>query len=645
MTISAFITNNVSSFYHSTKQGFGLEPSPTSILLQEFNSFQLSDPKCEPLHKVVAYLANHSNSKLRKALENKFRQASPADVSKSLHSVVAYSLTSGQLKMLDVCQKVVSLPQLKDLAHVQDVLQLAQADALAVPKPQKTMDVISHSLKHRWFKHGIFNKVIQYFVQTISWTYSINLDRPPNSYWMAQSQWTFFRTFASDITWIGQTFLALFSTTWKAVSVGLGIFASLMGCKWIYNRFHLGVPESLDRDHFRNLTTEAKSGQLQPTEGRKDQLETLECCLSAPPGQKPRIPILVGPPGVGKTQIVEGLALKIANGEIPTLKDKKVFIVNMANLTEFGNYSEGGYSSRIDTLFQQIEGYEKDIILFFDEAQNAATQADGPESSVSSSPSLLEMLKTKLMESDVLCILATTEDEYQKQIATNKPFAERTRKIDFAPLDLESTRIILQKKARFGSDNVVKIDLSAIDAILKVAEIHPTYKDRANPRKAEQILQEAIGYVYSWKPKKLNQEIEKIELKHKKLLAQCLEHRKTPGWSLSAAGQKELNELQLCNHEWQALKEKADLVHTQFKKVSHLRNLEPVYSEREYEMIHWLAEKGMNEEASKTYLFLQFILLPEIRSQIQREAKKLHQDFGEKIPLQVDAEIIHQLFG
>ena len=482
---------------------------------------------------------------------------------------------------------------------------------------------------------------MQYFIQTMTWSYSIDLDRPPNSYWMAQNQWTFFRTFVDDVLRIETLFLNFFSTTWRAALAGLGVLASLVGFKYLYNRFNLGSPEGLDRNQFRNLLAEARAGRLQQTEGRTQQIEMLESCLSTPPGQKPRIPLLIGPPGVGKTQVVEGLAIKIVKGEIPALKDKKMFAVNTADLLDFGQFSDHGYSSRLDSLLKQIEGYEKDIILFFDEAQNGAVKSKTPGNG---GPPLLELLKTKLLEKNILCIFATTKEEYQKHIAPNKPFSERTKKIDFAPLDKETTRVILQKKARFGVDNVVKIDLQAIDAILKVADTHPDYRSRANPRKAEHILQEAIGYVYSWKPKKLTAELEKLEIEHKKLLAQCLQHRKASGWALSSDGKKELSELQTINVRMKALKDRKAAVDEQFQRVSRLRGLEPIYSEREYEMIHLLAERGKNEEAEKAYLFLQFIILPSLRSQIEREAAKLKRDFDEKIPLEVDAEIIHQLY-
>ena len=252
--------------------------------------------------------------------------------------------------------------------------------------------------------------------------------------------------------------------------------------------------------------------------------------LSAPPGQKPRIPILIGPPGVGKTQIVEGLAMKIVKGEIPALKDKKVMAVNTACLMELGQFSEHGYSSRLDVVFSEIAGYEKDFILFFDEAQNGAESSG---STRHAGPPLLELLKTKLLEKDVLCILASTEEEYKKHIAPNKPFAERTRKIDFPSLDSDSTRIILQKKARFGSENVVKIDLRAVDEILKVAEIHKdSIKTGPTHEKQNRSCRKRSAMSIHGKPQKLAIETEKRKIDYKKIKALCFKNRQTPGWVL-----------------------------------------------------------------------------------------------------------------
>lgn len=325
------------SFYHRIKQSFSLEVSPAASLIRELDEFQMIAPKYATLHKIVAYLTAHSDSRLQTALENKFKEASLSDVKASLSSIATYSLSTGCLKMLDVCQKIAGLHQLKGLAQVNDVIQLARADALVAPKPLRTFTAISDSLKRRWHQNaGIFSKAMQYFIQTMTWSYSIDLDRPPNSYWMAQNQWTFFRTFIDDVLRIETLFLNFFSTTWRAALAGLGVLASLVGFKYLYNRFNLGSPEGLDRNQFRNLLAEARAGRLQQTEGRTQQIEMLESCLSTPPGQKPRIPLLIGPPGVGKTQVVEGLAIKIVKGEIPALKDKKMFAVNTADLLDFG---------------------------------------------------------------------------------------------------------------------------------------------------------------------------------------------------------------------------------------------------------------------------------------------------------------------
>ena len=114
------------SFYHRIKQSFSLEVSPAASLIRELDEFQMIAPKYATLHKIVAYLTAHSDSRLQTALENKFKEASLSDVKASLSSIATYSLSTGCLKMLDVCQKIAGLHQLKGLAQVNDVIQLAR---------------------------------------------------------------------------------------------------------------------------------------------------------------------------------------------------------------------------------------------------------------------------------------------------------------------------------------------------------------------------------------------------------------------------------------------------------------------------------------------------------------------------------------
>jgi hypothetical protein len=633
---------DASSYYHRIKQTLRMEASPAQSLIQELNN-SAAMPGEMTLNKVVAYLADYKDAQLERVLKEKFAAAPMPEAAAALANVTAFSLTSGRLKMLDVCQRIVSLDRLQGLADTPDVIRLARADALVTPAPKRSFEMIADSISNQWTQHsGIFTKITQYFISTAAWSYSIDLDTPPTNRWVAQSQWMFFRGMVEDLKWVGVAFLQLFSSTWKAGVVAGAIFASLAGLKFVYHHYHVGTPDSLDKKYFRNLNSEAKAGLIKKTVGRGIELKMVETCLSAPPGQKPKIPILVGPPGVGKTQLVEGLAINIVNGEVPKLAGMKVFVVNTASLTEWGNFSDqGAYASRLDLLFQQIAGYEGQIILFFDEAHNAAASQQSPGSK--DSGMLLESLKTKLLEKSIRCILATTDEEYQRYIVTNKPFVERTHRVDFNSLSRNETQIVLQENAGFGEDNPVEVTPDAIEAVLDVADRHPLFIERSNPRKSDDILRAGINHVYAWAPTRLKNEIQQLELVAQRHENACIvARRSTPGWSLTPPGQAAITQLNQHKARLQTLRNQFAVETAQFQKVTRLKELEPIYTRREYEVIHLVANpvQQASVEAQKTYLFLQFVLLPRLRSLIESEAALL----TERMPLKVTGETIRALY-
>lgn len=616
----------MSSLYTSFQSVCGFRKTPIFDLESEVG-----------VQNAIEHLSHHSNP----ALEAGVVKAS-LDV---IFKVVAYSLQSGKLKMLDVCQRIVQLDQLKELSTIGDVTAHAKVEAALIPLPQRNIDMISKSLLQQWhLNSGIIGKMIHYFVSTVTWSYSIDLDTPPTSRWVAQSQWSFFRSLAEDGKWAVVAFFSFFSSTWKAAMAAGTLLASLAGLKYLYHRFHVGTPENLDKRIFRNLTQEALAGALKPTIGREKQHELVRRCLTTPPGHKPAIPILVGPPGVGKTQLVEGLALSIAQGEIESLKGKKVFVVNTASLSEWGSFSEGGaYASRLDNVFSQIEGYEDQVILFFDEAHNAATASQGPGNS--EGPGLIETLKTKLLERNVLCILATTTEEYDKHIATNGAFVDRTTRIDFESLSDDETRVILQEKTQFAEESPVEVTTEGIDEVLRIANTEK-YRSRSNPRKSADLLQKAINHVYAWTPSEFDRQIKAKDLEYRRELAQAAAARKRePTWSTSEPGRAALAKIEGLKQGIEHLQAQKVARIQQFAQVIALRKLEPIYTRREHEVIHLLANTAADSkvvpEAQKVYLFLQHIVLPTLRKKIQEEAAKI----GESMPLKVDAAVVKELFS
>ena len=238
---------------------------------------------------------------------------------------------------------------------------------------------------------------------------------------------------------------------------------------------------------------------------------------------------------------------------------------------------------------------------------------------------------------------AVDNKEYQKYIVTNKPFVERTHRVDFNSLSRNETQIVLQENAGFGGDNPVEVTPDAIEAVLDVGERHPLFRERSNPRKSDDILREGINHVYAWTPTRLKNEIQQLELVAQRHENACIEARRaTPGWSLTPPGQAAITQLNQHKARLLTLRNQYAAETAQFQKVTRLKELEPVYTRREYEVIHLVANPAQQAsvEAQKTYLFLQFVLLPRLRSLIESEASLL----TERMPLKVTGETIRTLY-
>ena len=204
-------------------------------------------------------------------------------------------------------------------------------------------------------------------------------------------------------------------------------------------------------------------------------------------------------------------------------------------------------------------------------------------------------------------------------------------------LSKEATRLVLQE--RFNDHPNVVIDPSAYDAALDMAEANT---QAANPRKAIHIVQDAINYVYAWNPQHPAKKLDQLAMTIRELSAKCNQQRtQTAGWANSAAGKEQLERLeqldrQQTTHQQQQVEQQALCA-----QISLLRTLNARYSAEKDATVHRLAQRGATHspEESKTYLFLDHIVLPVLRTTLAQTAKKLQ----EAIPLQVDATLIKAL--
>lgn len=240
-------------------------------------------------------------------------------------------------------------------------------------------------------------------------------------------------------------------------------------------------------DKFGNdMTLAAEEGRLDPVVGREIEIERLAQILSR---RKKNNPVLIGEPGVGKSAIVEGLALRIVQRKVSRiLFDKRVISLDMASIVAGTKY-RGQFEERIKSILNEL-AKNKNIILFIDElhtivgAGNAAGSMDAAN-----------LLKPALARGEIQCIGATTLDEYRKNIENDGALERRFQKVMVEPTTPEETRVILDNiKDKYEEHHNVSFTPEALDACVSLTERY--ISDRNFPDKAIDAMDEAGSRVH-----------------------------------------------------------------------------------------------------------------------------------------------------
>ncbi|MGP5571962.1 ATP-dependent Clp protease ATP-binding subunit [Corynebacterium casei] len=239
---------------------------------------------------------------------------------------------------------------------------------------------------------------------------------------------------------------------------------------------------SLVLDQFgRNLTQAAKDGKLDPVVGRESEIERIMQVLSR---RTKSNPVLIGEPGVGKTAVVEGLALDIVNGKVPeTLKDKQVYSLDLGSLVAGSRY-RGDFEERLKKVLKEIN-QRGDIILFIDEIHTlvGAGAAEGAIDAAS-------LLKPKLARGELQTIGATTLDEYRKHIEKDAALERRFQPVKVDEPSMEDTITILRGlRDKYEAHHRVSYTDDALKAAASLSDRY--INDRFLPDKAVDLLDEA----------------------------------------------------------------------------------------------------------------------------------------------------------
>ena len=240
-------------------------------------------------------------------------------------------------------------------------------------------------------------------------------------------------------------------------------------------------------DNFgRDLTKMAIEDKLDPVVGREMEIERVAQILSR---RKKNNPVLIGEPGVGKTAIAEGLALRIVQKKVPRiLQNQRVVTLDLTGLVAGTKY-RGQFEERMKALMNELEKAE-DVILFIDEL-HTIVGAGGASGSLDAS----NMFKPALSRGDIQCIGATTLDEYRKHIETDGALDRRFQKVMVEPPNYEETLQILENiKFKYEEHHHVKYSDDAIVAAVKLSTRY--ISDRHLPDKAIDVIDEAGSRVH-----------------------------------------------------------------------------------------------------------------------------------------------------
>ncbi len=435
-----------------------------------------------PLSLIVDGLSSIEFHGLRSSLRMHLKKASPEQAAVLFDELVNRSLQTNSTQALERCLSLVSLRELECILHKEisasKTSPQATLDALAIAgkEYQKLMTSSEDTLLKQ---HGnSFIKTVRNVIDSILTTFHItDASRDSaTSYEATEKLNAYVKLIGFPLVIFSA--LAAITSAFTAFVVTASILAALALGIMVYVKWLQDSPDTIERCH--NLVEQARQGELSPVLAREAEIDrVLQCLASSTSGHRTH-PLLVGPSGVGKTEIVRGIAQRIALGRVPDkLKGKKLLALNTANLFDRGG---GGPRSGGEDPLQRIlnrMGKKKDhYIVFLDEIHTA----------MHNKLEVGEKLKTVLdtnPEGFHLCIGATTKDEYEKYIATDIAFCRRFEIVDIHPTTKEQTMMILREILNREAPEL-DIDEKKLESIYESSS--KTYPKLNQPASSIQLL-------------------------------------------------------------------------------------------------------------------------------------------------------------
>jgi ATP-dependent Clp protease ATP-binding subunit ClpB len=353
------------------------------------------------------------------------------------------------------------------------------------------------------------------------------------------------------------------------------------------------------KKYARDLTQAARDGKLDPVIGRDEEIRRTIQVLSR---RTKNNPVLIGEPGVGKTAIVEGLALRIVNGDVPeSLQDKKLLALDMGAIIAGAKY-RGEFEERLKAVLQEVTGAAGAYVLFIDEMHTiiGAGKADGAMDASN-------LLKPALARGELHCIGATTLDEYKKHVEKDAALARRFQPVYVDEPTVEDTVSILRGlKEKYEAHHKVRITDGALVAAATLS--HRYITDRFLPDKAIDLVDEAAARLrmqIDSKPEELDnldREIVRLKIEQEALKKER-----------DAASKERLKRLE---RDLATLQEKADALTAKWKaekdKLSSAAELQKLLDKAKYDLTDAI-RRGDYQRAGE----FQYSVIPQLEGKLK----------------------------
>jgi ATP-dependent Clp protease ATP-binding subunit ClpB len=393
----------------------------------------------------------------------------------------------------------------------------------------------------------------------------------------------------------------------------LKVLTAIRGKQRVTSQDPEATYEALSR-YGRDLTEMAAKGKLDPVIGRDDEIRR---CMQVLSRRTKNNPVLVGEPGVGKTAIVEGLAIRITKGDVPEgLKDKKLITLDMGSLIAGAKF-RGEFEERLKAVLKEVIDSEGQIILFIDELHTVVGAGSSGEGSMDAG----NLLKPPLARGELHCIGATTLDEYRKHIEKDPALERRFQQVFVDQPSVEETISILRGlKERYEVHHGVRIKDSALVGAAVLS--HRYITDRSLPDKAIDLVDEAAARM-------------RIEIDSMPTELDELERRRVQLEIEREALKKEIDpasrdRLEKLEKELGDLKERADVLRAQWQfEKQALNRVQSIKAEIESTKI--LIERAERETDLQKAAELKFGTMIELNKQLKEEEEKFKHEKGRRL--------------